>query len=121
MNAKEFVERFIMHDCLIDAMSVDDGNATVTMTIDFAFWMQKGYRDGDPETGLLAVTFRNVTKLECPDELPFGDISILRVTEEEGSLRFAIMNDMTDDYYDLLIKAESIEVNTTGAIGDGSF
>ena len=112
MNAKEFVERFIMHDSLIDAMSVDDGNATVTMTIDFAFWMQKGYCEGDPETGLLAVTFRNVTKLECPDELPFGDISILRVTEEEGSLRFAIMNDMTDDYYNLLIKAESIEVNT---------
>ena len=112
MNAKEFVERFIMHDSLIDAMNVDDGNATVTMTVDFAFWMQKEYRDGDPETGLLYVTFRNVTKLECSDELPFGDISILKVTEEEGNLRFAIMNDMTNDYYNLLIRAESIDVNT---------
>ena len=113
MNAKEFVEQFIMHDSLIDAMSVSDDDTTVTMTIDFAFWMQKGYREGDPETGLLKVTFHNVTKLECPDEIPFGEISILKVTEDDGNLRFAVMNDMTDDYYDLLIRAESIEVYTT--------
>ena len=110
MNAKEFVSGYIMHDSIIDAIKVDQERKAITMMIDFAFWMQREYQEGNPETGPLAIIFHNVTEYECPEALPFGEISILKVSEEDGRIQFAILNDMTDDYYDLFIKAESIEV-----------
>ncbi len=38
MNANEFVSKYILHDSLIEAMSIRD-DKTIIMTIDFAFWM----------------------------------------------------------------------------------
>ena len=110
MKTNEFVNNYIMHDSLIESIRTESDNTTVIMIINFAFWMQKGYKETDPETGLLKVTFHNVSEFVCPDDLPLNETSILKTSVENERVRFAVLNDMTDDYYDLYIKATDIDV-----------
>ena len=59
MTALDFVKKYIMHDSLISSVEVLDVGRTIVLLIDFAFWMQVGYNETDPETGILKATPHN--------------------------------------------------------------
>lgn len=109
MTNKEFVENYIMHDSLIDSIETDN-DGVVRMVIDFAYWMQKDFVEGNPETGPLTVVFNNVSRFECPKDLPLSEISILKTSIEEDAVKFALLNDMTNDCYDIIIVTSNIEI-----------
>ena len=110
MNAETFVENYIMYDSLIDKVEADSAAKTVVMLIDFAFWMQKDYVEGEPETGVLKVTFSNVSQCIMPSYADWQAVSILETRIEEDAVLFALLNDMTDDYSEIRIKAGSVTV-----------
>ena len=72
MTIQELATNYNMHDSLIDSFSVDDQEKTIRIIIDFAFWMQDNYSEGDPETGPLNVTFLNVSNYSVPEQLPLA-------------------------------------------------
>lgn len=112
MNAKDFAENYIMHDSLIDLVEVLNGGNTIGMHIDFAFWMQKGYNDSDPETGTLKVTFFDVSSYAIPENADWNAISILEMRAVEDGILFSLMNDMTDDYLEIRIRSNRIIVES---------
>ena len=108
MTAKEFVSNFIMHDSLIDNVEVLDDGKTIIISIDFAFWMQNGYKECNPETGTLEVVFANVNNYTIPENVDWSAISILETSLSNDSVKFSLMNDTTDDYLELIINSQNI-------------
>ena len=108
MKINDFVEKYIMHDSLITSITNDKNS--VRMIIDFAFWMQPGFSEGSPETGPLEVDFLNATRFECPENIPLDQVSILKTSCEENTIRFSMLNDITNEYFEIVIEAESVSV-----------
>ena len=108
MTSSEFVSGYNMHDSLIDKVEVLDDGSTIVLWIDFAFWMQNGYKDTEPETGTLKVVFHNVKDFSIPKDADWNEISILETVIDCDAVKFNLMNDMTDDYLEIIISAESI-------------
>ena len=110
MTGSEFVANYIMHDSLIDSVDVQEGGTRVVLMIDFAFWMQNDYKELDPETGSIRVTFKDVSYYDLPEDADWNEISILETSLENGRIKFALMNDMTDEYLELIIETNAVDV-----------
>ncbi len=110
MTPEIFVNKYNLHDSIIDSVTTENNDTTIQMVIDFAFWMQEDYREEHAETGPLAVSFSDITEYDCPDQLPLEEISILNVSYQDGSIIFALLNDMTNEYYEMRIKARDVSV-----------
>ena len=110
MTPEAFVNKYNLHDSIIDSIAIENNGVTIRMIIDFAFWMQENYKEGHAETGPLAVSFINVTEYDCPDQLPLEEISILKASLQDNSIVFALLNDITDEYHEIRIAAQEITI-----------
>ena len=104
------ISQHICYDSLIDNVEVQDNGTRVVLVIDFAFWMQEGCKESDPETGLIKVVFNNVSYHSIPKGADWNEISILETRLESGQVKFALMNDRTDDYLEIIIASNSVDV-----------
>lgn len=109
MKAFEFISNYILHDSLIDSVEVVDDN-TIVMSIDFAFWMQNDYDESMPETGVIKVTFNDVSQYSIPQDVDWNELSILEAKLENNSIKFLLMNDMTDESLEISIHSNSVAV-----------
>ena len=92
-------------------MTYDTANAILTLTINFAFWMQKDFSEGEEENGLIEVTFRNVTSYECNGGDPAGDfVGILNAVADDSGLIISLLDDENDDYIEMKITATVVDV-----------
>ncbi len=114
MTGAEFAANYVMHDSLIENVEAIDGGAGLVLTIDFAFRMQRGYRDADPETGAITVTFQNVKSYDLPRNVLWDEISILETTERDGTVTFVLLNERTDDVAELKVEADAVDVTAVG-------
>ena len=110
MTMQDFVSDYYFHDSLINQIDTSDDCKTVTMLIDFAYWMQDNFCDSEPETGIIKVVFHNVTNFSCPEEINFEESSILDVTLNEGAISFNMLNDFSDEPFVITITADSVSV-----------
>ena len=121
MNVAEFEEKYYLHDSSIDKIEYDAENKKLTLTIDFCFWMQLWYEQGNPENGYIAVTFENVSFYEYEDYDPsklFSDFTpeILDAkVEDDGTLvlftfEFVRYEPGEDLYPIMRIRAENVTV-----------
>ena len=116
MTLKEFESRYQLHDSYIESMRYDENSTTLTLVIDFAFWMQKDFKEGDEENGLIEVVFHNVKEHECDNGDPAGDfVSILGAKADENSLIISLIDDECNDYMELRVIAENVEVKKVNA------
>ena len=111
MTPEVFVNKYNLHDSMIESLTVENHGSNIRMVIDFAFWMQEDYRKGHPETGFLAVSFQNVTEYDCPDQLPLEEISILEAHVQNDSIIIVLLNDITNECCEIRIKANEITVD----------
>lgn len=110
MTPETFVDKYNLHDSMIDSVISENDGTVIRMVIDFAFWMQEDYSEEHAETGPLIVSFGDVAEYNCPNQLPLEEISILKTSVQEGRVIFALLNDITDEYYEIRIKAQNITV-----------
>ena len=116
MTLPDFIANYIMHDSFIDKVEILENGSTIALWIDFAFWMQNGYKENDPETGVIKVIFNGVTNYSIPENVNWDEISILEMKMDGECIVFAMINDMTDDYLEININADhvSVEVEDNG-------
>lgn len=114
MTTADFVANYIMHDSLIDKIEILENGSKIVLWIDFAFWMQNGYSENNPETGIIKVTFHGVSNYMIPENVDWDEISILEMKLEGYSVKFALINDMTDDYLEININADHVSVTVEG-------
>jgi len=110
MKITDFVAKYIMHDSLIDKVAILENGTTIVLWIDFAFWMQNGYYEKDPETGIIKVTFHDVSEYIIPENVNWDEISILEMKDDGDGIKFALINDITDDYLEINIKTDHVSV-----------
>ena len=104
MTIHDFLSTYYLHDSLIEKIIYE--NNTVELTIDFCFWMQEGYREGDPETGIIHLRFPDVSNMSGP----IGDIddySILETDYHDGCFSLLLMDDFNDTCHELRIISSS--------------
>ena len=104
MTFSEFLRAYYLHDSLFE--KVVHENDEVDLSIDFCFWMQDGYREEDPETGIIHLHIPNVTSFTGPT----GDIegySILEADCTDDCLSLLIMDDFNNKSYEMKIVSPS--------------
>ncbi len=111
MNKQDFVNNYNMHDSLINDISYSKEKKELVMVIDFAFWMQKNYQTNKPETGLIKVKFSNLKNIIIPEDVKLADISIIQTLIENNSLKFSLINDITNDYLEIIVDSDNIEIS----------
>ena len=118
MTLTDFVANYIMHDSLIDKIEILENGSTIALWIDFAFWMQNGYKENDPETGVIKVAFHGVTNFVIPENVNWDEVSILETKVDGDCIVFALINDMTDDYLEIIITADHVSVEVENNTND---
>lgn len=117
MTMKKFCEAYYLHDSSLEKVIYSTEEKTLTLIIDFCFWMQDDYQDGYPENGYISVIFSGVSAYEG---ISCGDVSfgILQSrADAEDKLTIAMIDDNDNLYSELSIAATSVEVVST-TIGD---
>ena len=110
MTIQEFINKYEFHDSLIDTVAFDGESNKVILHIDFAYWKQEWYIENMPETDKLIVIFDGVCSIVCPNDVSWEQISIIQASLEGDSIKFALMNDITNDYLEIIIKCESVTI-----------
>lgn len=113
MLLREFVDNYYLHDSFFEKISYDEQRQSVELTINFAFWMQSDYKISDPETGIIKVIFNDVTEFVCSDDIDINAVSILKTDLYNNTVKFLIMNDITDNSLEMYITASSVNVIKT--------
>ena len=108
-----------MHDSLIDNVEILDKGKTIVLWVDFSYWMQEEYKEGDPDTGKLKITFYDVENYSIPENVNWDDTSILDsyisgetvILNLENEMAF-LRNDVTNSFLVLSICSNRILVET---------
>jgi len=110
MKIYSLLERYNLHDSLLLGINYDKNESTLELVIDFAFWMQKGYKDDMPETGVVKLMFSGINSIELPDNIDFNMTSILDVETNGSTIDIMLINDLTDESDDIKIDANNVEM-----------
>ena len=121
MTIKDFAEKYNLHDSGIEKIFYDAENKKLVLTIEFCFWMQEWFIEGELKNGSIEVTFENVSFYSYDDYDPsklFGDIEpeILQTEiDSDGVLNIYtfefVRYEPGEDIYPIIkIKAENVEV-----------
>ena len=118
MTISELNRKYYFHDSLLEEIVVDKSNSTVAITIDFCFWAQDGYRNDDPETGIVILEFKGVKNYPEIDG-KLDSYSILwTMVQQDGSWKMIVLDDETDKCYEVSIQADEVSINIEGIAYD---
>lgn len=73
--------------------------------------MQKSYKDGEPENGIIRVTFRDVTEYQCHGEPTGAFVGILSTEIHNNELIIGLFDDETSDFFEMTINAACVDVS----------
>lgn len=120
MTLKEFAENYYLHDSSLTKFELDADSRTLTLTIEFCFWLQGWYNKGEPKNGVIAVTFENVTLAEYEYHDSSAALENLETEirtaqiDETGAfviIMWEFLPELDDDVYPTIkIRAETVAV-----------
>lgn len=80
------------------------------MTIDFCYWQQDNYKEGDLETGVIKLVFNGLKEFNFVKYKINSDEIISVSTYESGRLMLKVYNDLDKNCYEWIILADNIEI-----------
>ena len=113
MTIEQFVEKYCLHDSGLDEIIVDHEERTVRLLVDLCNRMQDDYVEGAPEIKPIEIVFSGVGKcenLERAIDKDFGDEFIALKMEADGTLRAELVTCKEQEYYEIRIRAEDVQV-----------
>lgn len=112
MTIKELFENYEFHDSLLTKVNFDVDKKELIMDINLCNYEQKDFKEGDDENIDIAIKFSGC---ESYDGLlgVLDTHSILEtILNNEKQITFNVMDDMSNDYYELSIHADFVEIIT---------
>ena len=109
MKIKSLLEKYSFHDSTIEKINYNSIENVLTITIDFCYWMQNDFVDGNKENGLVDLVFSDVYEY---DNL-LGDIdsfTILDILETSKGIKFNIIDAYNQKYYSISIECSNVEL-----------
>ncbi len=67
MQLEDFIANYNLHDSLLEECIYAKEEGKLTLLIDFCYWAQSAYKDGEAETGLVTVIFYDVSAFKRDD------------------------------------------------------
>ncbi len=108
MMLSEMNQTFNFHDSFIDSIQFNKQQSEVILEIDFCNWMQRDYKDGEPETSKVQFTFSDVKAFEGPAGI-FDEMTILETELRSGNkFVFKLSDLMSHNYCEIQIVAKKV-------------
>ncbi len=112
MTINEFIQKYNLHDSLLEKVDYDEKNKSVKLEIDFCYWQQLDYTDDMPETWIITIEFIGVNKFDFTPYQINSDEIVEISHNEKNEIALTVMNDISGKYMDLIIHADDVTVKT---------
>lgn len=109
MQINDFTNQYLLHDSLIEEIHYNSKNQTLTLKVDFCYWMQDNYTDEQPETGVIYLTFYNVPEYDNISGI-IDSYSVLDFMFDSGVVIINLLDDYHNDYYELRFISDNVAV-----------
>lgn len=110
MKIANLIKAYNLVGSLLENIRIDTSKRTITLDLDFCYWQQEGYVDGDEETGSLSLVFSDCGKFDiCRHKINSDEIVNVSVVDDD-SIDICVENDLSGEYYHLKISAAEVEV-----------
>ena len=110
MKCREFVDKYNLHDSLLEQVEYDENSTSVCLTVDFCYWQQNDYSDEMPETGIIKILFSGINEFKytpyCLNSDEIVDVNF----NADDEFMLKTYNDINDTYHTIYIKASEVEV-----------
>ncbi len=110
MPIKEFVKKHNLHDSLLESIEIDKAAKTVKLTVDYCYWQQADYCEGQIETGPVHIFFWDVSDIISDDHTLNSDEIVSCSCQQENTFVLQMENDITGCYHIIKITANSVEM-----------
>jgi hypothetical protein len=109
MTINEFVKQHNLSGSLLESISVNDSEKSLCLEIDYCYWKQANYHEGDEETAILLFSFENCSSYSFDDHTINSD-EIVKAEIVDDGLDICVESDLTGDYHHIIINAQNITV-----------
>ena len=110
MTINEFVNKYNLHDSLLENITYDETDKKAILSIDFCYWQQEDYQDDTDETGMIVIEFDEVELLKyVPYQINSDEI--VDISHEDDKITLTVFNDILNDNVDIIIKAKTVMVS----------
>ena len=110
MKCSEIISLYNLHDSLLESITVTDDGLSVVLIIDFCNWAQDQYKETEPETYLIRVTFSNVDTFVCDDHEINSDTILDAKIISPTSIEIITLHDETNEISVMKISAGDVHV-----------
>ncbi len=97
MKCSELVNRYNLHDSLLESVTVSNDGLTVVLIIDFCNWAQDQYKETEPETHLIRIVFYNVETFVYDDHKLNSDTILNAKSISSTSIEIVTLHDETNE------------------------
>ena len=108
MTISEFVKRHNLTGSLLEKISVNDNEKSLCLEIDYCYWQQANYHEGDEETGIVIFKFENCTSYAFDDHTLNSD-EIVKVETLDNGLDICVESDLTGEYHHIRINCSNVQ------------
>ncbi len=110
MFINEFIQKHNLHDSLLENIEIDKADNTVKLTVDYCYWQQTEYCDGEIETGIVHILFSGVSNIICDDHTLNSDEIVSCSCQQGNTFVLKMESDITGCYHTIEITANSVEM-----------
>ena len=107
MNPVDFTKKYNLHDSLLEKLEISKDNRTVTLTVDFCYWQQNEYTQGEPETGMVKAVFTEVESVVF-EPFQINSDEIMRCAAEGRRTEIEVYSDKTKSCHVISITAGNV-------------
>lgn len=108
MTLTDFKSKYNLVGSLLENITTNKELDSITLEIDFCYWQQTDFIDGDKETGIVELHFSECSQCEISNHKINSD-EIVKVEFTENSIDICVESDITNDYHHIFITALNVE------------
>ena len=107
MSIKDFIKQHNLIGSLLESISVNKEDNSICLEIDYCYWQQSNYKEGDEETAILLFLFENCSSYSFDDHAINSD-EIVKTEIVDDGLDICVESDLTGDYHHIIINAQNV-------------
>ena len=108
MSIKDFLKKHNLIGSLLESIAVDSEDSSVCLEIDYCYWQQSDYNEGDEETGIVFFKFENCTSYSFDEHLLNSD-EIVKVENIDDEIDICVESDITGEYHHIKINCLNVQ------------
>lgn len=108
MTLTELKRKYNLIGSLLENININKVNNSVTLEIDFCYWQQADFVNGNKETGMVKLCFSECGDYNISNHKINSD-EIVNVEITDDTIDICVENDLTNDYYHIIISSSDVE------------